>query len=60
MHGADELIAFLQQTFDADEEALLAGVTSMWAPEDKPYGERSAGVTDAWGNQWYIATPLAR
>lgn len=39
-------------------EALRAGATSMWAPEDKPYGERSAGVRDAWGNQWYIATPL--
>ena len=40
--------------------ALRAGATSIWAPEDKPYGERSAGVTDAWGNQWYIATPLRR
>ncbi|HEX6097904.1 MAG TPA: VOC family protein [Thermoanaerobaculia bacterium] len=40
-------------------DALRAGATSLWAPEDKPYGERSAGVTDAWGNQWYIATPLA-
>ena len=40
-------------------EALRAGATSLWAPEDKPYGERSAGVTDAWGNQWYIATPLS-
>lgn len=40
-------------------EALRAGATSLWPPEDKPYGERSAGVTDAWGNQWYIATPLA-
>lgn len=40
--------------------ALRAGATSLWAPEDKPYGERSAGVTDAWGNQWFIATPLSR
>ena len=39
-------------------EALSAGATSIWAPENKPYGERSAGVTDAWGNQWYIATPI--
>jgi uncharacterized glyoxalase superfamily protein PhnB len=36
-------------------EALRAGATSMYEPEDKPYGERSAGVTDPWGNQWYIA-----
>jgi uncharacterized glyoxalase superfamily protein PhnB len=41
-------------------EALRAGATSIWPPEDKPYGERSGGVTDAWGNQWYIATPLVR
>ena len=41
-------------------EALSAGATSLWAPEDKPYGERSGGVTDAWGNQWYIATPIAK
>ncbi|HVT43825.1 MAG TPA: VOC family protein [Thermoanaerobaculia bacterium] len=41
-------------------EALRAGATSMYAPEDKPYGERSAGVTDPWGNQWFIATPIAR
>lgn len=39
--------------------AIRAGAKSMWAPEDKPYGERSAGVEDAWGNQWYIATPIA-
>ena len=39
-------------------EALRAGATSLYEPEDKPYGERSAGVTDAWGNQWYLATPL--
>lgn len=39
-------------------EALSAGATSLYPPEDKPYGERSAGVTDKWGNQWYIATPI--
>ena len=41
-------------------EAVRAGATSIWAPEDKPYGERSGGVTDPWGNQWYIATPIKR
>lgn len=41
-------------------EAVRAGGRSMWAPEDKPYGERSAGIEDAWGNQWYIGTPLAK
>ncbi len=40
-------------------EAIRAGATSMWEPENKPYGERSGGVRDAWGNQWYIATPTS-
>ena len=28
-------------------------------PADRPYGERSAFVEDAFGNYWYIATRLA-
>ncbi|HEV7768406.1 MAG TPA: VOC family protein [Thermoanaerobaculia bacterium] len=39
--------------------SLRAGGTSLMPPEDKPYGERSASVEDPFGNQWYIATPLA-
>jgi PhnB protein len=107
VHGADRLIAFLQQAFggkelrretlpdgsvghaevrigdtqismaeasaeypptqaalhlyveDADRiyaQALSAGATSAYAPTDQPYGDREAGVTDAFGNNWYIAT----
>ena len=37
-------------------QALRAGATSIEAPNDKPYGDRSAGVKDAWGNSWFIAT----
>lgn len=39
-------------------QALRAGATSMEAPSDKPYGDRSAGVKDAWGNSWFIATHM--
>jgi uncharacterized glyoxalase superfamily protein PhnB len=38
------------------ERALRAGATSISAPEDKPYGERGAGVRDPFGNSWFIAT----
>ncbi|MGH9557497.1 MAG: VOC family protein [Terriglobales bacterium] len=44
---------------DADavyERALAAGGKSVYPMTDQPYGERSGGVEDAWGNQWYIAT----
>lgn len=38
--------------------ALAAGATSIGEPEDQPYGDRVAGVKDAFGNIWYIATHL--
>jgi PhnB protein len=36
--------------------ALAAGATSFQEPTDQPYGDRNAGVQDAFGNKWYIAT----
>ncbi len=44
---------------DCDEvyqRALQAGATSIAEPVDHPYGDRSGGVKDAFGNQWYVAT----
>lgn len=44
---------------DADavyQQALRAGATSLSEPTNQSYG-RSGGVVDAWGNQWYMATP---
>jgi PhnB protein len=38
------------------QRALAAGATSISEPVDQPYGDRQAGVKDAFGNQWYIAT----
>jgi uncharacterized glyoxalase superfamily protein PhnB len=38
--------------------AMAAGATSMGDPADQAYGERSGFVKDAFGNQWYIGTPL--
>jgi PhnB protein len=40
------------------QRAINAGATSMSEPADQPYGDRSAGVKDAFGNQWYIATHI--
>ena len=42
------------------EQALHAGATSVEPPQDKPYGERSAGLKDAFGNLWYIARYTGR
>jgi len=38
--------------------AQAAGAISISEPADHPYGDRSGGVKDAFGNQWYIATHI--
>lgn len=38
------------------KNALQAGATSTMEPTDQFYGDRSAGVKDPTGNQWWIAT----
>jgi len=39
--------------------ALKAGATSVREPADQPYGDRTGGVEDATGNQWWVARRLA-
>jgi len=39
-------------------KALEAGAESLMKPADQFYGDRNAGMTDAWGNQWWLATHL--
>jgi PhnB protein len=38
--------------------ALAAGAKPLQEPADQPYGDRTAAVNDAFGNQWYIATHI--
>ena len=38
------------------KKALEAGATSLRPPTDQFYGDRSGGVKDKWGNQWWIGT----
>jgi PhnB protein len=40
------------------KQALEAGAESMREPVNEFYGDRSAGVKDKWGNQWWIATHI--
>jgi PhnB protein len=46
---------------DADalySRALAAGAASLHEPADQPYGDRTAAVTDPFGNTWYTATHI--
>jgi uncharacterized glyoxalase superfamily protein PhnB len=38
------------------QRAIAAGGTSVMEPEDQFYGDRSGGVKDPSGNQWFIGT----
>jgi PhnB protein len=40
------------------KRAIDAGAASISEPKDHPYGDRSGGVKDVFGNQWYIATHI--
>jgi PhnB protein len=33
-------------------------VSSVSEPADQPYGDRTAGVEDAFGKEWFIATQI--
>jgi len=60
-HGKYEPMEAMFYLYVPDMEALYrralaAGATSFQEPTDQPYGDRNAGVKDAFGNKWYIAT----
>lgn len=60
-HGESQPMAaaihlYVSDTDAAYARAIRAGARSVSAPEDKPYGERSAHVIDPFDNQWFIAT----
>ncbi|HLK47378.1 MAG TPA: VOC family protein [Bryobacteraceae bacterium] len=52
----DDCDAAYRRALDAGALNLMG---AMGEPADRPYGERSAFVQDAFGNYWYIATRLA-
>jgi uncharacterized glyoxalase superfamily protein PhnB len=50
------LYLYVNDTDAVYKKALQAGATSTMEPVDQFYGDRSAGVKDPSGNQWWIAT----
>jgi PhnB protein len=49
---------FVNDTDAVYKRALEAGATSLMEPADQFYGDRNAGVKDASGNSWWIATHI--
>jgi PhnB protein len=55
--GPDNPAGIMLTLPDADsayKSAMSAGAISLYEPEDKPYGDREAGVKDVCGNMWYL------
>jgi PhnB protein len=52
------LYVFVPDVDQTYAKAVKAGATSQSAPEDKPYGHRTAGVVDQNGITWWIGSPI--
>ena len=50
------LHVFVPDVDAAFARALAAGGTQTHPVTTHNYGERSGGIQDAWGNDWYVAT----
>ena len=42
------------------QRAVKAGAKPVREPADQPYGDRSGGVEDAFGNQWWISAHIEK
>jgi uncharacterized glyoxalase superfamily protein PhnB len=47
---------YVDDTDSVYKTSLAAGAMSVREPADQFYGDRSAGIKDAFGNQWWLAT----
>jgi len=54
--GQSRLYLYVDDVDSTYEKALDAKAASLREPTDEFYGDRSSGVKDAWGNEWWIAT----
>ena len=52
------LYVYVEDTDAAYQRGLAAGAASLQEPADQFYGDRTAGVRDSFGNQWFIGTHL--
>jgi uncharacterized glyoxalase superfamily protein PhnB len=52
------LYVYVENIDEVYKQALKAGGTSLREPVNEFYGDRSAGITDKWNNQWWIATHI--
>ena len=54
--GSSRLYLYVDDVDATYKNAITAKGISLREPTDEFYGDRSSGVKDAWGNEWWIAT----
>ncbi|MEH6631339.1 MAG: VOC family protein [Halopseudomonas aestusnigri] len=47
---------YVEDTDTTYEMALRSGGVSLMEPNDRPHGDRMAGIEDPCGNVWWIVT----
>jgi len=54
--NVSQMHLYVADADDAHMTALRLGATSLMAPNDRPHGDRMAGVKDPCGNVWWLAS----
>lgn len=54
--NTSQMHVYVDDTDDAYERALTLGAVSLMEPNDRPHGDRMAGIQDPCGNVWWMAT----
>jgi PhnB protein len=52
------MYVYVEDTDAAYRRGLAAGAASLQEPADQFYGDRTAGVRDRFGNQWFLGTHI--
>lgn len=57
--NTSQMHLYVDDTDATYEQALRMGAVPLMEPNDRPHGDRMAGVKDPCGNVWWIATNRA-
>ncbi len=57
--NVSQMHVWVNNADEAYEVAMGLGATSIMKPNDRPHGDRMAGIKDPCGNVWWIASGLA-
>ncbi len=54
--NTSQMHLFVEDTDATYEATLRSGATTLMEPNDRPHGDRMAGIKDPCGNIWWIVT----